>query len=176
MNEILISIFSLFFLFNIRRAFTLVPSFFKEKVKITDSIRETYYCSIGDGGFRYMIAQKYLNFINPTIYSLFIRSNNIDLVFKERYLFVYSDLYFEYKKPISYGKFAIECTLLAKDDRHLYVKLNYIQKGEVCSVGLTKLIVLKQGVVPIASICQFNEVKNLSEINKDDLSLINRLS
>ncbi|TNJ41343.1 thioesterase family protein [Tamlana fucoidanivorans] len=89
--------------------------------------------------FRYMANSKYFYYMDLIRYEIVFRSQLYNNTIKKGMFGVLASQKIIYKKPLKrWTKFSITLVLDGYDDKWVYHKQIFKQKGEICAIGFTK--------------------------------------
>jgi acyl-CoA thioesterase FadM len=119
----------------------LGSKFIWKKVNIESDLSRIRFVKILDcDSLRYMANSKYFYYMDFIRFEVLFRSKLYDNTFKKGIFPVLGSQKFIYKKPLKrWTKFKITISLEGWDDKWVYHRQTFRQKGEIYAVGYTKV-------------------------------------
>ena len=160
--------------------------FFWSKVDLESDLSRVRTVKILDcDGLRYMANSKYFYYMDFIRFEILFRSQLYDNTFKKRIFPVLGSQKFIYKKPLKrWNKFKITLTLEGWDDKWVYHRQTFEQKGELYAVGYTKVAFWKnRKAIDMRKLIydsglhkpEMNPSENIINMFKDDYGILQTL-
>jgi acyl-CoA thioesterase FadM len=164
----------------------LGSKFIWKKVNIESDLSRIRFVKILDcDSLRYMANSKYFYYMDFIRFEVLFRSKLYDNTFKKGIFPVLGSQKFIYKKPLKrWTKFKITISLEGWDDKWVYHRQTFRQKGEIYAVGYTKVAFWKnKKALDIRKIIydsgfhktDMNPSANILNMFKDDYDILKTL-